>query len=112
MVRMGTTPAWGQRRQLERKYHCRRFHLPLWQWGRRNSSKERHWYRLYLNEIRFAIHLPWISKDAVLPVDLWAICHVICNEKKTWKLEKRVGSCRNATSSSSFLFWSWHLLSL
>jgi hypothetical protein len=37
-------------------------------------------YRDYcqLNAIRFAIHLPCVLNDAVLPVDCEHICRVIC----------------------------------
>jgi hypothetical protein len=56
-------------------------------------------HRMYRKErhvdknIRFVLNLPWISKDAVLPVDLWAfLCdsqdQIIC------KIQQRMHSPR------------------
>jgi hypothetical protein len=78
------------------------------------QSKEHHCCRVFL-EAWFRLDLPWVSNEAVLPVDLWAFAMwSICRLSKiTRGCKPHVDSCRIAsTSSSKFFCWSWHLLSL
>jgi hypothetical protein len=66
-------------------------------------------------ESRMWLDLPWILKDAVLPVDLraFAMWFERSNGLQTCKrMQAPVETCRNPTSFFTFLFCSWHLLSL
>jgi hypothetical protein len=52
-------------------------------------------------KIRFVLYLPWISKDAELPVDFVSLCRVICKIKMN---TAPVDSCRKCTRSPSSYF--------
>jgi hypothetical protein len=105
MVRNETKPVRGElKRKYEWKYHCRRFHLPLREWGMGCNQKEHHCQLIILFE-RCSTSSRFVN-----------LCRVICMIKIICKIRKRmptlVDSCRKCTKSSSFLFGCWHLLSL
>jgi hypothetical protein len=64
MVRMGQTTQATQGKCLR---HPLDLPSQLWSTGTRSNQKERHFR---LNVIRFAVHLPCVSKDAELREDL------------------------------------------